>query len=150
MPSRTPDSPSGPETQLGLLADEMRRVWHTVARGVSHTGRLEGLQRQQVWVLKALQDGPRSMTSLAECAQTSHTSLTGIVDRLEERGLVERVRSAEDRRVVQVALTEVGKVETEAARQRMLKRLDEVLAPLDESDRAELFRLMRKITDQPE
>lgn len=146
MPDRSPDHPS-PETQLTHLADEMRRVWQAVARGVSHTGRMEGLQRQQIWVLKALQDGPRNMSSLAECAQTSHTSLTGIVDRLEERGLVERVRSAEDRRVVQVALTEVGKVETEAARKRMLSRLDQVLAPLDEADRAELFRLMKKIAD---
>lgn len=134
--------------QLTALADEMRRVSHVIARGISHTGRLEGLQRQQLWVLTALLGGPRKMSSLAECSRTSQTSLTGIVDRLEERGLVERLRSAEDRRVVEVALTSVGREETMAARERMLDRIEHVLEPLTSQDRAELFRLLRKITDK--
>ncbi|NJO84957.1 MAG: winged helix-turn-helix transcriptional regulator, partial [Blastochloris sp.] len=48
------------------------------------------------------------MSELAEVTQQSAGTLTGIVDRLIEEGLVQRVRDAEDRRVVQVALTPVG------------------------------------------
>nr|AMP48336.1 MarR [uncultured bacterium]AMP48367.1 MarR [uncultured bacterium] len=48
------------------------------------------------------------MSDLAEITQQSAGTLTGIVDRLIEDGLVGRVRDVEDRRVVQVALTAAG------------------------------------------
>ncbi len=140
----SPD-PAFEDVELRELADEMRTVWHAIASGLHHTGRLEGLQRQQMWLLSALEHGPRRMSALAECTGTSQASLTGVVDRLEERGLVERVRPQGDRRVVEVALTEVGRAESTAARQRMLARIDAVLSPLGPADRAELLRLMRTI-----
>jgi DNA-binding MarR family transcriptional regulator len=71
--------------------------------------------------------------------------LTGIVDRLEERGLVERERNSEDRRVVEVRLTEEGMQEMRAKHARMLQRLDEVLAPLGDSGRREFTRLVQTI-----
>jgi hypothetical protein len=52
-----------------------------MVRGVHHPEKLEGLQRQQFWVLGALTCGPRRMSDLAERAQTSQTSLTGIASR---------------------------------------------------------------------
>lgn len=48
------------------------------------------------------------MSELAELTNQSAGTLTGIVDRLIDDGLVQRVRDTEDRRVVQVALTEAG------------------------------------------
>lgn len=49
------------------------------------------------------------MSELAEVTQQSAGTLTGIVDRLIEDGLVARVRDADDRRVVQVMLTPLGR-----------------------------------------
>lgn len=131
--------------ELSELATEMRRMWHAMAHRAEHRERCEGPARQQSWVLSALGAGPRRMSDLAECAQTSQTSLTGIVDRLAERGLVERVRSDEDRRVVEVALTELGHTEMRHSHAKMLERLDEVLAPLSADERRELLRLTRVI-----
>ncbi len=54
-------------------------------------------------------DGPVPMRVLAEGLDVSQASATGIVDRMEQRGLVERHRDDEDRRVVRVALTEEGR-----------------------------------------
>jgi DNA-binding MarR family transcriptional regulator len=51
-------------------------------------------------------DGPLPMRSLAEALDVSRASATGIVDRMEQRGLVTRVRDTSDRRVVRVELTE--------------------------------------------
>jgi len=121
-------------------------MWHAMVRGVRQPERLEGLQRQQFWVLGALTCGPCRMSELAERAQTSQTSLTGIVDRLEERGLVERVRNESDRRVVEVALTAEGREQMASGQRAMVRRLEDLLLPLSPDDRTELLRLVRLIT----
>jgi DNA-binding MarR family transcriptional regulator len=54
-------------------------------------------------------DGPLPMRGLAEALDVSQASATGIVDRMEQRGLVERRRDGEDRRVVHVAITDAGR-----------------------------------------
>lgn len=62
-----------------------------------------------LYVLTTLEtDGPLSMSHLAEALDVSVASATGIVDRMEERGLVERRRVASDRRIVQVHVTAAG------------------------------------------
>ena len=53
-------------------------------------------------------DGALSMSHLAEALDVSVASATGIVDRMEQRGLVERRREPEDRRVVLVHATDAG------------------------------------------
>jgi DNA-binding MarR family transcriptional regulator len=49
------------------------------------------------------------MRGLAEALDVSQASATGIVDRMEQRGLVARDRDAQDRRIVHVALTDQGR-----------------------------------------
>lgn len=129
--------------ELGL---ELRRLWHVIMHGVVRPPELEGLQRQQFWVLGALAGRPRRMSDLAECSQISQTSLTGIVDRLEERGLVCRTRSDSDRRVVEVDLTVEGRATMEAANAEYFSRVNAVLEPLDPSERELLLSLVRKLT----
>ncbi|HSK46554.1 MAG TPA: MarR family transcriptional regulator [Coriobacteriia bacterium] len=124
----------------------MRTLWHRMMRGVDQPPEIQGLQRQQFWVLGALSAGPRRMSDLANCAQTSQASLTGIVDRLEEHGLVERTRSKDDRRVVDVALTEEGTRISRAADAAFTTRLEHIVAPLEPAERTEFLRLMRKLT----
>lgn len=132
-----------PADELSVMATEMRRLWHHIIRGdhsQPHT------DKQQFWVLGALEGGPRRMSALAEVAQTSQASLTGIVDRLEEQGLVERSRSADDRRVVDVTLTEAGRSQLLAGRAAFVARLEDVLSPLDAPERALFLSLLRKLT----
>ena len=54
-------------------------------------------------------EGQQSMRSLAEAIGASQASTTGIVDRMERRGLLRRERDDRDRRVVRVELTEDGR-----------------------------------------
>ncbi|HEY6570810.1 MAG TPA: MarR family transcriptional regulator [Candidatus Limnocylindrales bacterium] len=70
------------------------------------SGPLSLVHLQVLTVLET--DGPVPMGTLAESLDVSQASTTGIVDRMEQRGLVERRRDDEDRRVVRVALTEDG------------------------------------------
>lgn len=136
-------------TQLTELVDEVRLLWHRMTRGWSQQTALNGLQRQQFWVLAALAKGPRRMSELATCAQTSQASLTGIVDRMEEHGLVERVRSSEDRRVVEVAATPAGREVLEVAHRVMTDGLEQLIEPLSDAERDQLLGLLRKVTRRP-
>ncbi len=52
--------------------------------------------------------GEMGMSRIAELLDVSLSAATGLIDRIEERGFVERVRVADDRRVVRVRLTESG------------------------------------------
>jgi DNA-binding MarR family transcriptional regulator len=85
-------------------------------------------------------DGPIPMGAIAEALDTSQASVTGFVDRMEQRGLVERQRDADDRRIVRVGLTDAGRamIETLAAERR--ERLTALLASLDDDDLAALLR----------
>src|SRR3970040_2637370 len=54
-------------------------------------------------------EGPPAMHALAEALDVSQASATGIVDRMEQRGLVTRLRDEDDRRVIKVTLADSGR-----------------------------------------
>jgi DNA-binding MarR family transcriptional regulator len=70
-------------------------------------GRLSLIHVNVIGVLET--DGPQPMRALAEALDVSQASATGIVDRMEQRGLVERRRAEDDRRIVRVYLTDEGR-----------------------------------------
>jgi DNA-binding MarR family transcriptional regulator len=111
------------------------------------TGRLvkAGVSMTHMHVMWLLQHhGDLSMSRLAELLDVSFSNATGIVDRMEERGLVERVRVPDDRRVVLVRIAPKGQdalEETEALKQDRLQailghlspaQVDRVAAALDD------------------
>jgi DNA-binding MarR family transcriptional regulator len=69
-------------------------------------GSLSLIHLHVLTVLEA--EGPLPMSRLAETLDVSVASATGIVTRMEERGLVERHHDADDRRVVIVSQTDAG------------------------------------------
>ena len=80
------------------------------------------------------QDGGRAMGSLAQSFQCDASTMTWLVDRLEERGLVERRMLPADRRVKAVALTPLGA----KTKEELLERLYEPPQALLALDRAAL------------
>jgi DNA-binding MarR family transcriptional regulator len=82
-------------------ADAMRAMRHWPG------GRLSLVHLNVLFLLE--NDGPLPMRGLAEAMDVSQASATGIVDRMEQRGLVERRRDEGDRRVVLVAVTDEGR-----------------------------------------
>jgi DNA-binding MarR family transcriptional regulator len=63
----------------------------------------------EVSLLGVLAEGPRRITELASIESTAQPRVTLLVDQLERRGWVRRVRDRHDRRVVSVALTAAGR-----------------------------------------
>jgi DNA-binding MarR family transcriptional regulator len=77
------------------------------------------LSRTELGLLRTLSDGPRRVTELAELEGLAQPTMTILIKRLEEEGLVRRERRSDDGRVVLVDLTESGRVALEDYRARV-------------------------------
>lgn len=94
------------DDSLGML---MKRVMQSIALQADRRLAGHGLTHVQWVPLMKLKTGQCcTVASLARDLQTDAGAMTRSLDRLEAKGLVARVRSATDRRVVNLALTEEG------------------------------------------
>ena len=94
------------EESIGYL---MGRIMNIVKEAVDHDLAPTGLTHAQ-WVplLKIYMGEASTVAELARETQVDVGAMTRTLDRLEAKGLVRRVRSREDRRVVNIELTEEG------------------------------------------
>lgn len=106
------------------------------------------LSPPQVRALSVLEPGrPVPMSELAEGLHCDNSNVTGIVDRLESRGLVERRSASHDRRVKMLVVTEHGAQVRERLAERM-GRAPEPLANLSPEDQRALRDIMRRALDR--
>jgi DNA-binding MarR family transcriptional regulator len=101
------------------------------------------LAPQQMIALRILGGGPRKMSDLADALFCDSSNVTGIVDRLEEHGLVRREPSETDRRVKLLVLTEEG----EWMRNEITKRMAQpppAIASLSEKDQRTLRDILQR------
>jgi DNA-binding MarR family transcriptional regulator len=82
---------------------------------------------------------------LAKLAELTPASVTSLLDHAEHEGIVERTRSAQDRRVVLVSLTDAGRALIESKRERWRGRWGSALADLPAEDLAAAARVMRRV-----
>jgi DNA-binding MarR family transcriptional regulator len=110
------------------------------------------LSPPQIHALLRLADADTSLTmgELADRLGVSEKTVTGLVDRLEAGRYVERVRDAEDRRVVEVRLTASGQDAAERIKYAVAGRIDNFLALLDTKDREALFGIVEKLIQRLE
>jgi DNA-binding MarR family transcriptional regulator len=94
------------------------------------------LSRTEVGLLHTLSAGPRRVTELAALERLKQPTMTLLVQRLEEQGLVARERDADDGRVVLVSLTGAGTAALEQFRAQASAALGAHLADLPD-DRIE-------------
>ena len=107
-----------------------------------------GISPQQSMAIGSLKPGePMPMSALAEALHCDNSNVTGIVDRLEDRGLVERRSAPHDRRVKMLAVTERGAELRERLAER-LERAPEALARLSPEDQRALRDIMRRALDR--
>ena len=107
-----------------------------------------GLSPVQCHVLHLLEpDKPASMNRLADALSCDASNVTGLVDRLEARGLVQRRPSADDRRVKVLELTAAGS----RLRARLLGRMTAEhlpLAKLSARDQRTLVRILERLVEE--
>lgn len=126
----------------------MRRIISLLAHGVDRELEPAGLTNAQ-WVplLKLYRGCGSTVAELARCCDLDAGSMTRLLDRLEAKQLCRRVRSVEDRRVVNIELTPEGT----AAAQEIPKALSQVqnamLAGFSQEEWQTLKGYLRRILD---
>lgn len=114
------------------------RKWVTAR--VQVTGADRGVSLRQYAALRGIQDGANSPGELARLWQVTPAVITGIVDRLERRGLVRREIDPRDRRRLRLALTETGQMASEEVETALIADLAAQLTLATPEELAELGR----------
>jgi DNA-binding MarR family transcriptional regulator len=135
------------------LKEDLDRIVETIIYLVTESRRLSkeeasrhGVTATQLSVLKLLAEiGDLSLGTLSKQIRAHNSTVTGIVDRMEAAGLVERARSDQDRRGWIIRLTTAGKKVAERARVSPWDLLRHALEELSPSDQEKLTALMRKV-----
>jgi DNA-binding MarR family transcriptional regulator len=103
-----------------------------------------GLTSVQAKALAAVLREPLPMRRLAELLACDASNVTGIVDRLEARGLIRREVSASDRRVKNVVATEAGREAVYDVRAEM-QATHAALDDLSQGEREALYTLLTRM-----
>ena len=135
-------SPSGTHTDAAVS-----ELLALVARErASHVRRWcrQDISMTALHVLMVLEaSGPLAMSRLADILEVAVSNATGIVSRMEERGLVRRTHDETDRRVVFVTATDKGRRVLEDREFMRAEQLRQVLAAMTDQGRADFVRAIR-------
>lgn len=126
------------------VLDSLRRIVQVLRESSRRAEQELGITGAQLFVLEQLVAvPPQSLNDLAERTRTHQSSVSTVVTRLVERGLVVRQRSARDARRLELALTARGRrmtAKTPGAAQNRLIRTIEDLPPRSRRQLASLLR----------
>ena len=142
------ESATHPRTGVAAEAWELfMDLFHAHRRRFMAIAQEFELAPQQVMAMKALgQRGPMPMSDLAGALACDTSNVTGIVDRLEERGLVVRGSAPNDRRVKLLSLTDRGtRIGGEIARR--ISEPPAQFAALSAADQRALRDILKRATE---
>ena len=106
----------------------LKRVGHMLKSSmIQHFNEmnLTGPQGMMMGILS--HDGEMKISDLSEKIGLSNSTVSGIIDRLEKQGLVERTRSIEDRRVVYVNISDAFKKNSKTKFHKLEKTFEDIM-----------------------
>jgi DNA-binding MarR family transcriptional regulator len=140
--SRNPvHAPSGELSMVDGLAQLSFVIHGTLERRAGE----HDLSMIQIRLLGVLRDRTPTMNQLATLLDLDKSSVTGLVDRAERRGLVERLPSQTDGRAVLVGLTDQGRAQVTKVAALFEADVASIVASLPRSDRAALTHLVSRV-----
>jgi MarR family transcriptional regulator, organic hydroperoxide resistance regulator len=121
------------------LESESRRLAREACQRV-------GITATQLNVLKLLEEiGELSLSELSRRLAAQNSSVTGIVDRMVQGGLVTREQSPEDRRVWRIRMTPKGEGIARETKVLPWDLLRQALASLDRREKEQLTQILQKV-----
>jgi DNA-binding MarR family transcriptional regulator len=135
------DAPADAATGLVQLSGLVQGLYARVSQR-------HDLTPVQAKLLCIVAEGPRGMAELAQCFGVEKAALTGLVDRVERRGLAKRTPVHGDRRALHVTLTDTGQRAATAFHNEVTAELEHLLSPLALHDREHFRRAMAAIIAQ--
>lgn len=101
------------------------------------------LSVSQLLCLQCLyQNGKMSMSDIADNIMVNLSTVTGIVDRLEKKGFIERLRESADRRIITIALTKKGRSLAANSPPSVHHKIVQAVKMLSEAEREEIFQAL--------
>ena len=142
---------TGAEAATGVIADDglldaLVRLSFTVIGIVSVVGARHDLSLTLVRVGSILRGRSLTMSDLAADLGLDRSSITGLVTRAEERGLVARIGNEIDKRSSLVTLTGAGNDLAMTCAAEIAREIEPVVAPLSAVGRRRLEKLLRATT----
>jgi MarR family transcriptional regulator, lower aerobic nicotinate degradation pathway regulator len=146
MAARPAGPPAPPAADAELSpADGLAQLSFLIQGILERRAREHDLSVTQIRLLGVLRDRKPTMNVLARLLSLDKSSVTGLVDRAERRGLVARVASTADRRAVLVSLTDQGRSLASAGAASFEADVSLLLEHLPPSDRDVLSRLISRL-----
>ncbi len=152
MIETTTELPAGPPQACiprELIASTiflLGRLGYSVKTQVMEEFETAGFNAYSYGVLALLEEGAReTQATIADALKIDRSQLVGVLDELEEQGLVERRRDPNDRRRHLVSLTPAGRKQLTGFRKLARTLEDEVLAPLSDDERRTLHDLLLRV-----
>jgi DNA-binding MarR family transcriptional regulator len=128
------------------LTDALVQTSFTTMAVLTRVAAEHDMSLTQLRVYGILEDRRVRMTRLAEFLGLEKSTMSGLVDRAEKRGLLRRVRSESDGRAVDVEITPEGAELARAVRARVGEELAPLVAGLPAADRSRLVGLLSGVT----
>jgi DNA-binding MarR family transcriptional regulator len=146
------DGMSPEATEADTIISDLAALMRRLRRGLARNWCLGSLSMTHLHVLMVLDsEGPQPMGRLADTLLCSLPNATGIVDRMVERGLVERLRDEDDRRLVRVRLSAAGQRtldEFEMVRHEQFRIILEAMTERERRLCTAAFRVMRDTAER--
>jgi DNA-binding MarR family transcriptional regulator len=137
---------SAPLTLDDRVIAALRRIVRAIDLHSRHLVDRFGVTGPQLVTLQELARlGSTSVGVLARNVHVSHPTMTGILDRLEKRGLARRVRDTQDRRRMTAAVTEKGRGLLQAAPSPIQDRFRAEFAKLEEWEQTHMLATLQRI-----
>ena len=133
-------------TVAGDLLDELAPIIAGERAAFAHRCHERSISMTHLLLMSLLEThGSLPMSRVAELLGCGLPAATGIVSRMEERGLVDRQHESEDRRVVTLRLTDEGAAEVRDLQLSRRERMATALTHLSETEREQLLASVRSL-----
>lgn len=141
--------PRLPEELVGSTAFLLKRLGAAAKEKGMRAYEDSGLSPYHHAILIALDENSHeTQGSIADALGYDRGQLVGLLDELEERGLIERRRDPADRRRQSVRMTPAGRKVLDQLRSIALRLEDDLLAPLDPAEQRRLHELLLRLAEQ--
>ena len=126
----------------------IRRLMQAGEHYTKELNKIYNVSAAQINCLLALhENGPLPPSQIAKHVMVNSSTVTGIIDRLEKKDLVKRLRVSQDRRVITVELTKTGKTLAENAPSPIQQKIIDGLNQLSPSKIEQISLTLRRLTD---
>ncbi len=132
-----------------VTLDLYHRTYNLLIRGEDAEFGKQGLTTQQYGILLGLKilEKPVTVSGLASWSNRTPNSVTTILRRMDENGLIERLRNLDDKRETQVLLTEHGEEAFSRSTRVAWEILKETCSGISNEDWEAFARITQKITE---